>query len=128
MQTYIHNGYTFALDEMSRRAQVACIAELNRRIGALAELDDIQRMAAITTLILLRSRLTVTAPDGSVLPPGDHDLGGAVLTLPLTEACVNDVLPASLTGWMITASAEENLYTLQSFLAGLSQATTTKSA
>lgn len=120
MQKETFDGYTYILNEMSRRSQIEAITELDARLDELAGKHEVQRAAAITNMVLLRSRLTVLDPRGDRLPDGIYALpNGDRLTLPLTEEVINEDLSASLVGWLIEASAKENKYVLESFLAGL---------
>jgi hypothetical protein len=128
MATHRYNGYLFTLYEMSRKSQLDCAAEFRAWLDTAVDLTDLERVAAISTMVTLRSRLEVTGAAGR-LPDGQHDLGdGACLTLPLTRACLDNDLPASLTGWLVEAAARENAYTLESFLAWVKQVTRKLSA
>ena len=121
MQSYPYQDYTFTLREMSRKSQLECAAEFRVWLDTAGDLTELDRVAQISTMVTLRSRLTVTGGNGE-LPAGKHDLGdGTVLTLPLTRDCLDNDLPASLTGWLINAAAEENAYVLEGFLAGVNR-------
>jgi hypothetical protein len=122
---HTHNGFTFTVSEMSRKAQLDCALEFRAWLEGAGDLSELERVAAISTMITLRTRLMVTDPDGMSLSGGKHDLGDdVVLTLPLTRECLDNDLPASLTGWLINAAAERNIYTLQGFLDGMNRITT----
>ena len=128
MTTYTHNDFTFTVAEMSRRAQLACALEFRAWLETAGELSELERVAAISTMVALHTRLSVVDVNGVLLPNGTHDLGDGILTLPLTRECLDNDLPASLTGWLINAAAERNVYVLQGFLDGMSRITAMLSA
>jgi hypothetical protein len=119
MQTCEIGDYRLTLSEMSRRSQVALSTWFNEWLtGPSKHLDKIQRLSAISTQVILHSRINLYR-DGEKLSNGTYDLGeDAKITLPLTEACLNDDLPASLVLWMVDAAGKENSATLEGFLAG----------
>lgn len=120
MQTLdLEGGYRLTVSEMSRRAQLEISTWFNNWMaGGGSNLEKLQSVTAISTQVILHSRIALHR-DTEKLPDGTYTLAdGTVLTLPLTEVCLND-LPASLVAWLIDAAGRENTLTLESFLAGM---------
>lgn len=120
MQAFDINGeYRITVSEMSRKSQLAVSTWFNDWVTSGGEqLKKLQTVSAISTQIILHSRLalyrgTEKCPDGTYTIED-----GMVITLPLTEACLGD-LPASLVVWLIDAAGRENAVTLEGFLAGI---------
>ena len=117
------NDYTLSLSEMSRRSQLAISSWFNEWFLSTRGADKLQTVSAISTQVILHSRLTLSR-NGERLPDGVYTIEeGMVIALPLTETSLND-LPASLVAWMIDAAGRENAGTLANFLAGIRTATT----
>jgi hypothetical protein len=119
MQTRdVNDRYRITVSEMSRRSQLTISSWFNDWLaGGKDNLDKLKTVTAISTQVILHSRLALYQ-DGEKLPDGTYTLEeGAVLTLPLTEECLNE-LPASLVAWLIDAAGTENSLILETFLAG----------
>lgn len=113
----LNDEYRFVISEMSRRDQLEISSWYNDFI--LEGGDNLKRLKAVTaisTKIVLASRHTLYRKDEK-LQPGTHEIeDGFTLTLPLTEAGLND-LPLSFTAWLIDAAGRIHPYILETFLA-----------
>lgn len=120
MATYDLGEYRITLTEMSRRSQIALSTWFNAWLtGPGSQADKVQVLAAISTQVILHSKISLYRGEEK-LPDGTHQLTPEIsLTLPLTETCLNDELPASLVAWMVDAAGQENGTTLAGFLAGV---------
>jgi hypothetical protein len=119
MQSHdVNDHYRITLSEMSRRSQVEISTWFNGWLAGSGDmLDKLKVVSAISTQVILYSRLALYR-DGEKLPEGTYELeDGVTITLPLTEVCLNE-LPASLVAWLIDAAGRENAFVLESFLAG----------
>lgn len=120
MQAYdLPGGYRITVGEMSRKSQLAISTWFNDWFsGGGEQLGKLQSVSAISTQVILHSRIGLykgseKLPNGTYTPEEDM-----VITLPLTEACLNE-LPASLVTWLIDAAGRENATVLEGFLAGV---------
>lgn len=121
MALYTFNNFTFQVREMSRKSQLECAVQFRAWLETAGALTELERVAFISTLIMLHTPLEVQDSTGK-LSPGKHDLGDSyTLTLPITVECLDNDLPTSLTGWLLNAAAEENAYVLEGFLAGVTR-------
>jgi hypothetical protein len=113
-----NNHCRITVSEMSRRSQLEISSWFNDWIaGGKENLDKLKTVTAISTQVILHSRIALYM-DGEKMPDGLYMMEeGAVQTLPLTEECLNE-LPASLVAWLIDAAGTENSLILANFLAG----------
>lgn len=113
----LNEQYRLTVSEMSRKSQLAISTWYNGWIsGGGDNLEKLKFVSAISTQVILHSRLTLYK-DGEKLADGTYiPEDGTVITLPMTEACLND-LPASLAAWLIDAAGRENPLILETFLA-----------
>jgi len=124
MQTYaLANDYTLTVSEMSRRSQLAISSWFNEWfLSSSATVDKLSTVSAISTQIILHSRVALYR-GAEKLPDGTYTIDDDLtLTLPLTEARLND-LPYSCVAWMIDAAGKENQAILENFLAGVRAST-----
>jgi len=119
------NGYRMTISEMSRRSQLVISSWFNEwLLSTQGEvIPKFKTVSAISTQVILHSRVALYRGDER-LSDGLHKIeDGLTITLPLTEAGLDD-LPASVAAWMIDAAGQENASTLANFLAGIRAATT----
>ena|SRR5688572_20134501 len=119
MQSMAFNGqYRITVAEMNRKSHLAVSTWYNGWLaGGGDNLEKLKFVSAVSTQIILHSRITLYRDDEK-LSDGTYELeDGVIFTLPMTEACLND-LPYSLVAWLIDAAGKENPVTLETFLAG----------
>lgn len=114
------NGYRLTVLEMSRKSQLAISTWFNGWFaGGGSDLTKLQSVSEISTQVILHSRLSLSL-DGVKVPDGAYAIEeGMTITLPMTEDCLNNDLPASLVVWLIDAAGRENATVLNGFLAGV---------
>lgn len=113
----LNDRYRLTVSEMSRKSQLVISTWYNGWIsGGGDNLDKLKFVSAISTQVIVNSRLSLYR-DGEKLPDGTYTVeDDTTITLPMTEACLND-LPASLAAWLIDAAGRENPLILETFLA-----------
>jgi hypothetical protein len=113
----LNEDYRFAISEMSRQSQLELSAWYNDWILDGADnLKRLQAVTAISTKVVLASRHALYRK-GEKLPAGTYEIeDGFTMTLPLTEAGVNE-LPLSFAAWLIDAAGRIHPYILETFLA-----------
>lgn len=119
----LEGGYRLTVGEMSRQSHLDLSTWFNGWFnGGGEQLEKLQTVSAISTQVILRSRIALYR-GAEKLPDGTYDIeDGLTITLPLTEAGLNN-LPASLVVWLIDAAGRENAIVLEGFLAAVRVAT-----
>lgn len=116
------------VSEMSHKQYLGCSVALNQFAwsGKPEDMDAFGYWKTIVGKIIPYSRIDVYQ-DNVKLPDGTHDIEGAILTLPVTVECLDD-LPASLASFLIEATYQENRIVLKDFTQRMAQMTATLSA
>lgn len=120
MQTHdLSNGYTITISEMTRKSQLTISTWFNEWLtGIGANASKLDTVSAISTQIILHSRLTLFQ-DGVKCADGMYEIeDGVFFPVPMTETALNE-LPASWVAWMIDAAGKENAVVLTGFLAAI---------
>lgn len=113
----LNEEYRLTIGEMSRKSHLALSTWYNDWLTAGGDnLKKLTFVSAISTQVILYSRLTLYRK-GEKQPDGTYEIEeGFSLTLPLTEAGLND-LPLSLSAWLIDAAGRIHPHILETFLA-----------